>query len=97
VVAFDAANPSKFNDSLRFWVESVTIGKPTVSISVDRSVVAQGDYVKVKASMSTDIAVSPVKVFITGANITETICSYSGLVSTLLKKPAPELTSGGYR
>jgi hypothetical protein len=76
VVAF--VNSRTFDDSLAFLVESVAIGKPTVSISVDRGVVAWGDYVKVKASMSTDQPVTPVKVFITGAAVTTMICSYSG-------------------
>jgi len=75
VVAF--LNSSLFNDSLAFLVESVAIGRPTVSISVDRSVVAQGDFVKVSASMSTDVSVTPVKIFITGAKITTLICNYS--------------------
>ena len=67
VVAF--LNKTIFNDSLVFLAESPVAGKPTVSISVDRSVVAIGDAVKVKASMSTDVPAERVQIFITGAGV----------------------------
>ncbi|MEM0332042.1 MAG: hypothetical protein QXO73_03580, partial [Archaeoglobaceae archaeon] len=54
VVAYVDANT--YDDRLVFRVVPTVVGKPTVSISVDRSVVAQGDYIKVKASMTTDQA-----------------------------------------
>ncbi|MCX8152073.1 MAG: hypothetical protein N3D19_03400, partial [Archaeoglobaceae archaeon] len=56
-------------ERLLFRAEPPVPGVPTVSISVDRSVVVVGDYVNVKASMSSDVAVSPVMIFITAAGI----------------------------
>ncbi|MEM2070834.1 MAG: hypothetical protein QXE86_05495, partial [Archaeoglobaceae archaeon] len=64
VVAFNSTGT--YIDSLVFRVVGVVVGKPTVSISVDRTVVAIGDSVRVKASMSSDVPVATGKIFITG-------------------------------
>ncbi|WP_086975793.1 PGF-CTERM sorting domain-containing protein [Archaeoglobus fulgidus] len=74
VVAF--VDDTNFSDVLVFRATPTAAEKPTVSISVSKSVVALGDYIKVGASMSTDQAVKPIAVFITGANQTEVLCSY---------------------
>lgn len=86
VVAF--VNNTTFDDRLVFLAEPPVAGKPTVSISVDRSVVAIGDAVKVKASLSTDTPVSSMAIFITGSGVfinqtgvhtsTAVICAGSG-------------------
>ncbi len=55
VVVFSDANT--FNDELVFKVTSAVAGKPSVSISVDKTSVAIGDYIKVSASMNTDVPV----------------------------------------
>ena len=59
-------------------ISATAVGKPTVSISVDRSFVAQGDYLKVKAFMNTEQPITPINVFITGAGKTINICNYEG-------------------
>ncbi|WP_202320781.1 PGF-CTERM sorting domain-containing protein [Archaeoglobus neptunius] len=77
-----------FNDSshftfVGFTVESTTAEKPYVSISVDKSSVAIGDYIKVKATLSTTADVSPIKVFVTGsALLINTTGAYPGTYGT---------------
>ncbi|MET1124708.1 MAG: hypothetical protein ABWW66_05525, partial [Archaeoglobaceae archaeon] len=69
LVFVNASDPSQFWDEAAFVVEPAVAGKPTVSISVDRGTVAIGDYIKVKASMSTNVPVSVVSVFVTGSGM----------------------------
>uniref|UniRef100_A0A7C3MAD3 PGF-CTERM sorting domain-containing protein n=1 Tax=Archaeoglobus fulgidus TaxID=2234 RepID=A0A7C3MAD3_ARCFL len=68
----------EYGDQVRFMVEGVVVGKPSVSIRVDRQIIAHGDYVRVSASMNTDRPVTPVKVFVTGAGRTTMLCYYTG-------------------
>ncbi|HDL89490.1 MAG TPA: hypothetical protein ENG14_01130, partial [Thermodesulforhabdus norvegica] len=66
------------NDDLVFRAKAAVAGKPSVSINVDKSKVAIGDYVKVEASMSTDVPVSVVKVFVTGSGYFLNETGYGG-------------------
>ncbi len=69
VVVF--VNDTTFNDSLVFKAVPTVAGKPSVSISVDKSVIAIGDCIKVKATMSSDYEVN-VTVFVTGMGVQNT-------------------------
>ncbi len=73
-----AFNSTSIGKVLGFRVVPAVSGKPTVSISVDKSSVAIGDYVKVEASMSTDVPVSVVKVFVTGSGYFLNETGYGG-------------------
>jgi len=85
-----AFNSTDIGEVLGFRVVPAVSGKPTVSISVDKSSVAIGDYVKVEASMSTDVAVSNVKVFVTGSGYFLNETGYGGTSYMLCYAPEGE-------